>query len=116
MRTLRSLLGLFIVGVIIYCAWTLLPVYITNYQLEDAMDSAARFGAVDSRKTEREIRESVLHEAQALQVDITPEQIQVQRTANDVLVWGDYTVHVNLPLYPVDLHFQPMSKSKKRAM
>ena len=69
MRTLRSLLGLFIVGVIIYCAWTLLPVYITNYQLEDAMDSAARFGAVDSRKTEREIRESVLHEAQALQVE-----------------------------------------------
>jgi protein involved in polysaccharide export with SLBB domain len=34
----------------------------------------------------------------------------------EVLVWGDYTVHIDLPIYPVDLRFQPASKSKKRSM
>ncbi len=116
MKTLKSLLGLCILGSALYAAWLVFPVYFANYQLEDAMDSAARFGYMDRSKTDQDIRDSVLKEARSLNIPIQPEQIQVQRTGTELLVWGDYTVHVDMPVHPFDLHFQPASKNKKRSM
>jgi hypothetical protein len=28
------------------------------------------------------------------------------------MIWTDYSVHVNIPMYPVDLKFHPASKNK----
>ena len=67
-------------------------------------------------KSEEELRKNILRQARELHVELQPNQLFVQRVMNDVLIWGDYTVHVDVPVYPFDLHFQPMSKSKKRTM
>ena len=44
------------------------------------------------------------------------EQIKVQRLGTPgsgcVLIETDYTVHVDLPGYPMDIHFHPQSKNK----
>ena len=116
MKQLRSLAGLIFVVVCVYTTWKVLPSYMANYELEQTIDNAARFGAMDPRKSEEELRANILHQAEELHVELQPNQVHVQRIVNDVLIWSDYTVHVDVPIYPFDLHFQPMSKSKKRTM
>ena len=116
MKQLRPILGVVIVLAGVYVTWRIMPSYVAYFQLEGAMDDISRTGVVDARKSEDDLRSRVYQEAQALNIDIRPEQIQVQRTPFDVFIWSNYTVHVDLPFYPIDLHFQPMSKSKKRTM
>ena len=116
MKNLRSLFGLCLLAAAVYCAWLVLPAFIANFEFQDSLDDAARMGTTDRTKSLDDIRATVLHQAASQNINIAPEQVQVERRDDDVLIWGDYTVHVNLPLHPFDLHFQPTSKSKKRLM
>ena len=116
MHKLRSWIGIFVLVAAVYTAFKVLPCYMANYELEKTIDTAARFGAIDHDRSEQDLRERVLLEAKTLHIDLQPEQVFVQRTQDDVLIWSEYTVHVDLPGYPLDLQFQPMSKSKRRRM
>jgi hypothetical protein len=116
MNTLRSWIWIFVVVASAYTAWQVFPSFMANYELERTIDTAARFGAMDRELGEEALRNRVLLEARSLHIDLQPEQVYVQRIPNDVLIWSDYTVHVELPVHPLDLHFQPMSKSKRRTM
>jgi len=80
------------------------------------MDDVALTGTVDPRTSEGELRNKIYQEAQSLNIDILPEQLQVQRTPFGVSVWGSYTVPVALPFYQFDLYFHPTSKNKKISM
>jgi len=93
-----------------------MPCYIANFQLEGAMDDAARMGAANPRATDEDLRGSVMREVKAQGIPLTGDQILIERAANDVYISAEYTVHVDIPIYPFDLHFQPMSKNKKRMM
>lgn len=116
MSTLRSLLGLLIIVGTLFAGWKLAQPYYANFQFEEAIDDAARAGTMNAERSEQDILNEVLDRARELKVPIKSEAVQVQRVNNEVLVWGEYTVHVDLPIYPVDLRFQPASKSKKRSM
>jgi hypothetical protein len=116
MSTLRSLIGLLLVVAALYAGWQIAQPYYANFQFEEAIEDAARAGTVDAQRSEQDILNEVLNHAQELKVPIKSEAVQVQRINNEVLVWGEYTVHVDLPIHPIDLHFQPASKSKKRSM
>jgi hypothetical protein len=80
------------------------------------MEDAARSGTADYRRTDQEIQEEVLKQARELNVPVTAEDVHVERVNSEVMVWSDYTVRVDLPVHPIDLHFQPASKSKKKTM
>ena len=82
----------------------------------EAMDDAARGLYVNYSRPESEFREQVLKEARSMYIPLTEENLHIERGPNDYYVWGDYTVHVNLPLYPLELKFHPASKSQKRRM
>jgi hypothetical protein len=116
MNTLRTWFWIFFLAASVYTVWRVVPSYVANYALENTIDTAARFGAMEPGRSEDELRNRVLQEAQSLHIPLQAEQVYVQRIPNDVLIWGDYTIHVDLPVYPLDLHFQPMSKSKRRTM
>src|SRR5208282_2084982 len=92
---MKSFFGLLVMAAILYAGYLLLPFFIANYQLEDTMDSTARFGAMDSHKSETAMRDDVLKEARALNVPLEAENIHVLRAYTDVMIWGEYTVHVN---------------------
>jgi len=111
MKTLRALLGLAVVAAGFYLAWMLIPPYFYNYELEDFMAQEARFNTYTA-KSETDMREAVYKKAQDLTVPLTREQITVQRISNGVSISADYTVHVDLPLYPIDVTFHPASKNK----
>jgi hypothetical protein len=116
MKLLRTFFGLFIIAAAIYMGCKVLPPYIASFQLEESIDDTARLGTADHHKSDEEIQQLVVQEAQKLGIDLAPEQIQVERKYGEVLLWADYTVHINVPFHPFDLHFQPMSNSKKRSM
>jgi hypothetical protein len=58
------------------------------------------------------MRDSIWRKCKELDISVKPEQINVQRDGQGVSISLDYTVHVDLPAYPVDLQFHPSSKNK----
>ncbi len=112
MRTLKLLIVFGILGAGIYVGTQLIPPLFANYQFQDAIENEAIISSYSS-KTEDEVRLSVLKKAQDLEIPLTADQITVQRAANrGITIKAEYTVHVDLPGYPVDLDFHPASKNK----
>ena len=112
MRTLKMIVGVMLVVAAVYVGWALIPPYFANYQFEDAVENQALFDSYTS-KSDEDVRQAVFKKAQQLDIPITAEQIQVKRGANNALAISvDYSVHVELPGYPMDLNFHTASKNK----
>jgi hypothetical protein len=113
MKTLKLLFWLGFLGSIVYVCWSVLPPYIANYQFEDAIEETSRMSSVPGRpSTDEQIKDSLLKDAHKLELPVTAEQIQIRRDGDDVAISADYTVHVDLPVYPLDLQFHPRSKNR----
>lgn len=112
MRSLKALLAVAIFGSLIYVAYRVVPVYLSSYQFQDAVEEEARLDSY-SQKTEQEIRDSVLKKAQSLELPLTADQIHVQKLSNAVSISAAYTVHVDLPIHPFDLSFTPNSQNHR---
>jgi hypothetical protein len=115
MGTIKLILVIGLLAGAAYISAELIPPYFSNYEFQDTLDTEARMGTY-SAKSEDVIRDTVFHKAQDLEIPVTKEQIKVQHTGTGgnsaVVIETDYTVHVDLPGYPVDLHFHPQSKNK----
>jgi hypothetical protein len=115
MGTIKLILVLGLLAAGAYVAAELVPPYFSNYQFQDTLDTEARLGTY-STKGDDVIRDTVFKKAQDLEIPVTKEEIKVQRTGTPgsgaVMIETDYTVHVDLPGYPMDLHFHPQSKNK----
>jgi hypothetical protein len=116
MKKLQSLFGLLVIVVVLYGGWKVVPLYVANYELEDAMDSAARLGGSNDKATDDDLRNLVLREAASLNIPINGEHVVIEHAGFEVYVSGDYTAQVEIPVYPFGLHFQPMSRNKRRSM
>ena len=72
--------------------------------------------ATYSTKPDDAIKETVFKKAQDLEIPITKEQIKVHRVGQvgtgTIMIEAAYTIHVDLPGYPLDLHFDPSVKNK----
>lgn len=115
MGTIKLILILAVLAAAVYVGAELIPPYFANYEFQDTLDTEARLGTY-STKGDDLIRDTVFRKAQDLEIPVTREEIKVQRTGNpgsgSVSIETDYTVHVDLPGYPLDLHFHPQSKNK----
>ena len=113
MKTLKLLFTFGLVAVLIYCGWQVVPPFFYNYQFQDAVDNEARIDSYTNSRTEDDIRNSVMKKAEDLEIPLAANQVQVQRLPNNVIyIEANYSVHVNLPGYPLDLQFKAMSKNK----
>ena len=103
-----------IVGAVILIA-TLAPPYFSNYQFQDALKTESQMSTYTT-KTEDVIRDEVFTKAQDMDIPITREQIKVVRNGvvgtGTVDIEANYIVHVNLPGYPMDLHFDASARNK----
>lgn len=113
MKTLKSLFGLFVVVAFFYVAYKVFPPYFNEMQFEDAMGQTAQFSAYSQQKTEQDIKDEVAKKAAEFDIPLTSDQIRVQRNGGEVTISADYTIHVDLPGYPLDLQFHPNSKKKR---
>jgi hypothetical protein len=115
MGSLKLVVGLFTIVAVVYLVAELAPPFFSNYQFEDVIKTEAQMGTY-STKSDDTIREEVFRKAQELDVPITKEQIKIRRIgsayAGSVSIEASYTVHLNLPGYPLDLNFDPSSTNK----
>jgi hypothetical protein len=115
MKTIKLLFILGVLGMGVYVAAEVIPPYFANYQLQDTIETEAKLGTY-STKSEDSIRDTVFRRAQDLEIPVTKEQIKVQRVGQQntgsLYIGTDYTVHVDIPGYPMDLHFHPESKNR----
>ena len=113
MKNVKALIGILVVLAGVYVGFKLLPPYFNGYQFQDAIESEARLAANNPFRTEQDIRETLAKRAAEFDVPLTADQINVQRSGSEVQVWAKYTIHVDLPGYPMDLKFEPTSKGKR---
>jgi len=112
MKRLKALFGLFVVVAISYTAWMVVPLYVSNYQFQDDIQNEALLNSY-SNKTEQDIRNTLAKKAEAYGIPLKADQINVQRNGLELSIWADYTVHVDLPVFPLDLRFHPSTKNKR---
>jgi hypothetical protein len=115
MGSLKLIFGIFSIVAAVYLIAELAPPYFSNYQFEDAIKTEAQMDTY-STKSEDAIRDTIFKKAQDLDIPIAREAIKVQRVgpqnAGSVSIEAQYMVHVNVPGYPLDLHFDPSSRNK----
>jgi folylpolyglutamate synthase/dihydropteroate synthase len=87
------------------------PVYFANYELQDRMETEARF-AVVNRKSPDEVRDVVFREAQARDIPVAREDIKVESNERGVRISVNYTVTLDLRVYQWQLHFNPRADSR----
>ncbi len=95
----------------IYLAVKVIPVYVNNYQLQDAMENEARL-AVVSRKTPEQIRDTIFNKAQELALPIARDQIHVEADLRSARISCEYDINIAMPGYTLRLHFNPSSAER----
>ncbi|HET7204978.1 MAG TPA: hypothetical protein VFI95_00230 [Terriglobales bacterium] len=115
MATIKLILGIGVVVVLIILGVQVIPPYFNNYQFEDALNNEA-MAATYTSKSEDDIRAIVLKTAKDMDVPLTPQQLKVVRTGSQgtgtLAIEANYTVHVDLPGYPLDLNFHAATKNR----
>ena len=101
---LNLALALLVLGVLIFIAAKIVPVYFAQFQLEDAIRTEARF-AIANRKTDEDIRSDVLRKAQELDIPAHKDKIRVTSANGYVQIFVDYSVPVDLKFYQLTLQF-----------
>lgn len=108
---LKAVVWLLILGAGAYVAFKTVPLYVADYELQDRMQTEARFALVN-RKSPEEVRDIIFKEAQARDIPATRENIKVESNERGVRISVHYTVTVDLRVYQWQLHFNPHADSR----
>ena len=115
MGSIRMFIGVFVIVAGAYVSIKVIPPYFNNYEFEDWLKDEATRDSY-SPKTEADIRQTVLKKAQTYDIPLTEDGIHVQRSGNtysgNVSIQAPYIVHIDLPGYPLDLHFNASTENK----
>ena len=103
---LKTLFVLLIVFGLAFAAVKIVPIYVTNYQLQDSMQEEATFASVN-RKSADDIKSDLQKKLTDLGVTADPNSMQVTSVAGNVQISFEYTVPVDLTVYQLQLHFHP---------
>jgi cell division protein FtsL len=107
---LKAIVWTLILVAVIYGAVLVIPVLINEYQFQDSLQEIARFASVN-RKSNEQIRQSVLEEAQKEDLPVQAEDIKVEGNSGNVHINVDYSVTVDLKVYQWTLNFHPAASN-----
>lgn len=115
MGTIKMFLGIFVIVGGLYASIKVVPPYFENYQFQDFLKEEATRDSY-SAKSEDDIRQVIFKKAQELDIPLPAESIKVSRQGNQfsgtVIIHAPYVVHVDMPGYPLDLHFDASTENK----
>ncbi|HTU36051.1 MAG TPA: hypothetical protein VMF66_19790 [Candidatus Acidoferrum sp.] len=101
-------IALLIVGAMIFAAVKIVPPYFANFQLQDSMESEARFAFAYPPKNADQIRSDIWQKAQDLSIPLdTKDEIHVVENSGSVNISIDYSIPVDLKVYQLTLQFHP---------
>jgi hypothetical protein len=108
----KSLLAVVVFVVLLFSAIKIVPAYVNNYELQDAMQQEARFNFhlnTGMAKSTDDIRGDIMKKVRDLGLPIKPDDIQVTQDGTKVNISADYTISVDLVVYQFTLHFHPQA-------
>ncbi len=115
MGTIKLIFGILVIGGGIYLGAELIPVYYANYEFADVVKTEATVQTYTT-KPEAEIQDTIYKKARELDIPLEKEHIRVRRSGSQgtgtLTIEAPYTVHVEIPGYPLDLHFDPSTLNK----
>ena len=111
MKELKAFFGLLLLLVGGFVLYKVFPAYWDDFKLSRLLEDQA-ISYTYTTKSESEIATAIAQKASELDVPLTPEQVTVHRGTADLTITAEYSVHVDLPLYPLDLNFKTTSKNK----
>jgi uncharacterized membrane protein len=106
---LKAIIYTVILLTLVFLAVKLVPLYVTEYQLQDKMNEQAKF-AVYNHYTEDQIRDILFKVMKDLDIPATREDIKVSGTNHGVSISVSYTVPVDFLVYKTDITFSPTSE------
>ncbi len=113
MKSIKALFGLAVVVCGFYLAWKIIPPYFNNYQFQEEIESQSRtLSYANPPKSEQEMRDIIARKAREFDIPVTSEQIRVSRAGQELAISTEYTIHVDVPIYPFDLHFSAGTRNK----
>lgn len=96
----KFLFTVLFVAALVFAAIKIVPVYVTNYQFQDSMQTEARFALSGyPRKSEDDIREDLWKEMQKQGIPARKEDIHVSIQQSLVNITLDYSVPIDLKLF-----------------
>jgi len=115
MKELKSIFALLVLLIGGFVLYKVLPAYWGNFKLDRLLEEQAQFYTYNS-KSDKDIQTAIAQKAQAMDVPVSPEQLKVERLSGELSITAEYTVHVELPLYPLDLNFKTATHNKNVMM
>lgn len=122
MRTLKVLLVVIVLAAAVVAGWQVAASELANIELRDDMkDLSSQLGGrigLTSPNSDEDFRQAVIAHAMKYGIELTPEQITVQRsgtgTAADIYLAADYEAPIHLPGLTFNLHFTPSAGRRPR--
>jgi hypothetical protein len=107
---LNLLLTLVILAAMGISAVKIVPPYVNNYQLQDAMNTEAEFALSGyPKKTDDDVRQDIMKKVQDLGIPADPQNLQLDLSNGNVSISLSYSVPINLYVYQFTLQFHPHS-------
>jgi hypothetical protein len=108
---MNALLVLIILCAIVFAAVKIVPPEFANYQMQDSMETEARF-AIANRKPLEEIRDDVWKKAQELDIPVKRDDIKVVTNQSTIEISLSYAVPIDLQVYQFTLNFHPHADNR----
>lgn len=100
----KLFLTLALLGSMIFAGIKILPIYVNNYQMQDAIESEARF-AIGNRLGAKDIRDNVWKKVNEIGIPADQDSLKVAANQGAVQISLDYSVPVDLLVYKFTLDF-----------
>jgi hypothetical protein len=100
----KAILWTFVLLLLVFVAYKLVPVYVAKYELQDKMTATARFATVN-RRSDDQIRDEIFKEVQDLDIPAHREDIHVENSTSLVRISLEYAVPVDFLIFQTELHF-----------
>lgn len=100
----KLFLTLALLGSMIFAGIKVLPIYVNNYQMQDAIESEARF-AIGNRLGAKDIRDNIWKKVNEIGIPADEDSLKVTANQGAVQISLDYSVPVDLLVYKFTLDF-----------
>jgi hypothetical protein len=111
MKELKSIFGLLLILVGGFVVYKVVPAFWGDYKLGRLIEEQSVIYTY-SPKSDQGIADLISEKAAELNVPLAPEQVSVQRTPMGLKISAEYSVHVELPIHPLDLNFKTSNDNK----
>ena len=105
---LNLLFTLAVLGAMAFSGFKIVPIYLANYEFQDAIQSESKFALTGyPKKSVDDIRDDVWQKAKDLGIPADKTAVQVDVSNGSVAIGLDYAVPVDLSVYQFTLQFHP---------